>query len=436
MEICTETKKDGNACIYPAKYFNKCGIHKFKNRLPTKISPKVPTKISPKVPTKISPKVLDEKELKTGLRLSKKLNYQKISGPVSLNYMETFNGKHGILLFGDIHHNKLNMCDTSINCTLLQGDELLKHLNKLSTKNRKVSFYSEYGPNTEKNYISGKDHKGNKINLIEFIGSIYTNKHVYKNINFIGTDIRKENGAVKNLCQIYHCLQEYLSEPTSFINEKLRINNLINLSLIELGFTLESFCIWISGCHGKSNHIQYLIKTFLEHVYRNTIISNKKDILINSILELNIPTDILFESLSNTIDSKDLLVYNPKPIKYYDYDTIFNFMQNILSDNSVEYNKNLAINLIILLLDFCAILTDIYTNICICINISKSSNTLSIIYYGDQHIHQLKKILTHSGYILKDQLTIPKSVKKGTINRCLDLENAGFFFNIEEFLQR
>lgn len=60
----------------------------------------------------------DFKEIKTGLRLRSNISYQKISGPISVDYYETINGKHGIFFFGDNHAPATNMCDESKDSTL------------------------------------------------------------------------------------------------------------------------------------------------------------------------------------------------------------------------------------------------------------------------------------------------------------------------------
>lgn len=204
----------------------------------------------------------------------------------------------------------------------------------------------------------------------------------------------------------------------------------IKILLKWTGFTLESFSNWISEGFSQKNYIQYLILTFLKNLYSYTNESKKNDVLMDAILESNIPIEILFESLSNMFGPEDFdEILFIGLLQNHEYKIIFEALSR-----EKDFDETVFFHIQIFLLHFCMILHDIYTNICISNNASKNENTLSILYYGHDHGISLGKIFIQNGYIKRNQLTIP--ISHGNVSRCIDLEKAGFYFDVEEFLQR
>jgi hypothetical protein len=152
-------------------------------------------------------------------------------------------------------------------------------------------------------------------------------------------------------------------------------------------------------------------------------------------LQLNLPIDVLIDSLTDMLDSEDLKVeYLSFLIENPDYKYIQSALSSEYVSGSIKYKY--VCNIRFFLLYFFSTLTDIYTNICINNNTANKENTFSIVYYGHAHIHTLKKILIKNGYVNKSQPIITRSFEDEEINRCINLEEAGFYFDVEEFLQR
>lgn len=189
---------------------------------------------------------------------------------------------------------------------------------------------------------------------------------------------------------------------------------------------MNKFSKWISTGFDQPKYLQYLTQTFLEHVYRYGLESKRKDVLIDSILK----SGMSFESIANMLDSNDFPhEYFSEMIETHEYDDIYNSL------SYVWVGEKMNLSLCRFLLNFSALLTDLYTSICVFNKKSNNTNTLSILYYGNAHSHNLKKLLTNFGYIIKPQFKIPK-FDNSTEDRCIDLEKAGFYFDVEEFLQR
>jgi hypothetical protein len=137
-----KTKKIKKKCAGETKEKKPCGREVFTDYCWQHTHVRATTPV--RATTHVRATTPDIKESKTGLKLSRDIIYKRISGPISVTYFETINGKHGILFFGDQHGPSKNMCEpcnNSNDCTLLYSDEFLTRLNILSTPSKKVSFF-------------------------------------------------------------------------------------------------------------------------------------------------------------------------------------------------------------------------------------------------------------------------------------------------------
>ena len=233
------------------------------------------------------------------------------------------------------------VCDTSF--TLLHGDEFLTQLDNLSTFLKKVSFYSEYRTDRLRSRRRHDIHD----NMFNFI-NVADNEIKYRNIKFIGTNIRhiyrgtnpsKKSGVVCNLSLLRILLNKLTIQHPSSLYKRF------NHYLEESGFTTHTFCEWISIGFEKQNYLQYFIRTFLENTYNRTLRTRKKDVLINAILKLDIPLDIAFDSLSNLLESGDFpdesflgLLQN------HDYKRLYTTLNKISTGQELSHRDNTVLS--------------------------------------------------------------------------------------------
>jgi hypothetical protein len=161
-------------------------------------------------------------------------NIKYISGPTSFYILKKEN-KY-IFLFGDQHNEDNSLCDNckiDNKCAIIWSD-FLDLLNNEAKNYRKINFYCEFPIYDEKENIDiDKYNFDINISVIKNVNkyvvycnnqNIYNDKCIYKNIEWIGCDIRQNNynkiKYLENLKSIYTFIKTFykINKKTIFSN--------------------------------------------------------------------------------------------------------------------------------------------------------------------------------------------------------------------------
>lgn len=349
---------------------------------------------------------LKRKEVTQGLKTSKYNTHLKINGPVSLHYCISSNNKFTCLLFGDTHGSKKNMCNKS--GTTLYSKTLLKQLNKLSSDKKNVNIYLEYWEESlQENDITIGSHIDH---MNDCIFNAYKNAYKYPNIKFIGADIRRSTNGVTSFI---HKLYEYTKGDL--------MKDGFNIPFTKK-WNVKSLSKWISHGFSQHNSIKVLLKTFLKLSLKYE--ETEKDFLFKVIARQKVAERRKISFWINLISEKHELQFDflnnnhDFSVILETLNSVFDKTNKVVKPINTFYLKQL--NRFFLL--FGCILMDIYTIALMFNNLSKSKVTLSIFYFGDYHIFDIKMILICLGYKFTASIDV-KSCENGFPNRCLDVSN-------------